>query len=457
MRCTFRQYSIITLLLLVHGGAQAEEFIEIDEHQSSAQLATIDQDMAPISQLANSQPKEPENKASTQTLNYWQMMLDGFALKPLNSTAVSDLTRLYSNNISFIMQSLQRASPYMSNVIDALLQRDMPTELALLPVIESGFNPSALSSASAAGIWQFIPETGKRYGLQQSWLRDERRDPLSATDAALNYLQGLHQQFGDWHLALAAYNCGEGCVVRAQQRAREAHRNTDFSGISPYLPLETRNYVPRLVAVSNILSNYRQNLSALPRISDTPRITRIMINHPVDISSLARLVDMRYEELSLLNAGISRQVIPPNNIIWLPDNKIIKLRTMISESDKDASELLMNIRPVKSNAGESLAAFSERYMVDMDELRRINGISRSLSKIASGTLFIPRQKNEPVSSQNLTSLEPLKMVGEKTLRASKPLTTNDALLLAAHPEIMANSGWLPGRLKLSGNRSGRKQ
>jgi len=376
----------------------------------------------------------------------------GFGIASLNSKAVADYTRFYGSHTDFVLQALQKSSLYLPSIIDELEYRGMPTDLALLPIIESGFDPRATSTAAAAGIWQFIPSTGKRFGLQQTWLRDERRDPLTATSAALDYLQALYNQFGDWHLALASYNCGEGCVASAQLKARQSGRGIDFLSISPWLPVETQNYVPRFIAVRNIIANTDLN-RLLPDIRKAD-ITPVSFSEPVDLATLSLASGMSLSDLKLLNAGILRQVVMNNGSpIWISQEGLSKLKASFAKPDKPAQSL-MNLKAVRAFPGETLSHFAVRQEVSVDAVRGINGIHPSLNTIASGTLFIPVKTGEVAFSGDESILAPLKMVGEETLwKQNQYLSVSDKMLLASHPNIIENSGWIPGRLTLIGNKN----
>ncbi len=375
----------------------------------------------------------------------WHRIAASTLIPATPDAQVAQLTTLYINNPSFLLHALRRATPLIREIVNRLEARGMPLELALLPVIESGYNPVALSSARAMGIWQFIPETGKRYGLRQTWLRDERRDPLTATDAALDYLQRLHNQFGDWQLALAAYNSGENRVGNALQAARAAGKKGEFSNLGPWLPAETRNYVPRFNAICNAYRLlFRQGLS-LPH--PQAHITRIVIDHPVDLHSLARLTELSHAELSLLNAGILRNVVSTaQGPIWLPEPALHKLREKLAAAGNEGAGMLMNFKPVTVNQSISLKAVAEQQQIDMATLRRINGIHPTLEIVKSGTLFVPRKPGDEPFDGQLDQLPPLHMLGDEILRPVAP--PRNQLFLAVRPKIIGESGWVPGRLQL---------
>jgi hypothetical protein len=403
--------------------------------------------------LVKSDPNHPsQSMPPLKSSKLSSRLQAGFGIANINSNAVAEYTRFYGSHTDFISQALQKSAPYLPYVIDEIEYRGMPTDLALLPIIESGFDPRATSSAAAAGIWQFIPSTGKRFGLQQTWLRDERRDPLTATSAALDYLQALYNQFGDWQLALASYNCGEGCVAKAQAKARQAGHDTDFIGISSWLPVETQNYVPRFIAVRNIIAG--TDLSRLLQTNSKPAITQISFSEPVDLGTLSAVSGMPLADLKLLNAGILRQVVTANsNPIWISQDGLSRLKTELGKADKPIQSLI-NLKAAKALPTETLAHFASRQNVSVEEVRSINGIHPSLNVIASGTLFIPIKRGEPAFSGDESSLTPLKMVGEeKLLKQNQYLSNSDKMLLAAHPSIIENSGWIPGRLKLVGSQN----
>ena len=203
----------------------------------------------------------------------WQRIRKGFLLEPLDSPLVVENEAWYSSRPDYIKRFVDRGSRYLHHIVEEVEKRNMPTEIALLPVVESAFNPLAYSRSKASGLWQFIPSTGKNYGLRQDWYKDNRRDIVAATHAALNYLQRLYDMFGSWELALAAYNCGEGCVGRAIAANQRRGLPTDF--LSLKLPPETMNYVPKLIAVKNIVlspATYGIDLESIP---DQPYFTTV--------------------------------------------------------------------------------------------------------------------------------------------------------------------------------------
>jgi len=246
-------------------------------------------------------------KALAQPADLWERIRNGFGIPPLDHPLVREHERWFVERPDQLRAILGRGRLYLHFIVEETEQRGLPLELVLVPIIESGFNPMALSPAQAAGIWQFIPGTGTRFGLAQSRDLDERRDVMASTAAALQYLARLHSQFGDWHLALAAYNWGENAVARAVERVRASGKKVTFDALS--LPEETRNYVPRLLALSNIIANPSAYGITLDEIPNKPFFAKIALRTEIDFPTAAKLSGMTQEELRALNPGLNRSGI----------------------------------------------------------------------------------------------------------------------------------------------------
>ncbi|MFO1364130.1 MAG: transglycosylase SLT domain-containing protein [Burkholderiales bacterium] len=227
----------------------------------------------------------------------WERIRAGFAIPDLTGKLVVQRQAWYAQRPEQLRLIVERSRRYLFHIVEALERRGMPTELALLPMVESAFNPMAYSRAHASGLWQFIPSTGRNYNLEQNWWYDARRDIMASTVAALDYLQSLHEQFGDWHLALAAYNMGENGLARAIERNRARRRPTDYASLA--LPKETRAYVPSLQAFKNIVADPAAATTS-PSIR-TPPVRLVTLAHDVDFKVAARLAEMPVEELVALN------------------------------------------------------------------------------------------------------------------------------------------------------------
>jgi membrane-bound lytic murein transglycosylase D len=243
----------------------------------------------------------------TNDVDLWARIRRGYMVNDLSSDLVANHEQWYASRPSYIGRMTERSSKYLYHVVEELERRNMPTELALLPFIESAFNPQAVSGAKAAGMWQFMPATGKYFSLRQNVFRDDRRDVLASTKAALDYLQKLHRMFGDWHLALAAYNWGEGSVKRAIAKNQREGLATDYSSLS--MPDETRNYVPKLLAVKNIVANPQVFNATLPEIPNHPYFQSVTITRDLDVALAAKLAEIKLEDFKSLNPSANKPVI----------------------------------------------------------------------------------------------------------------------------------------------------
>jgi len=244
-------------------------------------------------------------KLLTRPSDLWERLRQGFAIPDLDSPLVAVHEGWYAARPELLRGILGRARRYLHFIVEEVERRGLPMELALLPAVESGFNPMALSSAQASGLWQFIPGTGSRYKLEQTARFDARRDVLASTGAALDYLQSLHGLHHDWHLALASYNWGENSVLRAVER-RDARgtRGGGFTGL--VMPEETRNYVPRLMALRNIVLEPEKFGLDLGDLPDEPYFSRVPLDFDLDLRLASRLADVPYEDLLALNPGYKR-------------------------------------------------------------------------------------------------------------------------------------------------------
>jgi membrane-bound lytic murein transglycosylase D len=238
----------------------------------------------------------------------WGRVRAGFGMPTLDNALVREHEQWYSSRPDYVKRMTERGSRYLFHVVEELERRNMPTELALLPFIESAFNPQAMSSARASGMWQFMPMTGKDYDLKQNLFRDDRRDVLASTRAALDYLGRLNKMFdGDWQLSLAAYNWGEGNVKRAIERNRRAGLSTDYESLN--MPAETRHYVPKFQAVKNIVTAPQNFSLELPPLENHPYFVSVPIRRDIDVSVAAHLAGMTLDEFKMLNPQMNKPVI----------------------------------------------------------------------------------------------------------------------------------------------------
>jgi membrane-bound lytic murein transglycosylase D len=334
--------------------------------------------------------------ASQSAGSLWERIRSGFAMPEIESALVARHEAWYLNHPDYTQLMIERSRLYLYYIVEEVQKRGMPTEVALLPMIESGYNPGAYSRAHAAGIWQFIPSTGKRYGLQQNWWYDGRRDVLTATRAALDYLQQLHAQFGDWYLALAAYNWGENGVTRAIAQNRAKRKPTDYRSL--HMPRETRNYVPKLQAVKNIIVNPRGVGFPLEDIPDQPYFTTVTTPEHIDMQVAARLAEMSEDDFKSLNPGHTRPVITSNGsrTLLLPIDKA----GIFNANLKDYDQPLVSWQTYTLKKHETLEQIAEQFGIRTARLKEINGINRHLTVPAGRTLLVPM--NEETQSSNLT-------------------------------------------------------
>ena len=333
----------------------------------------------------------------------WQRIRMGFALEALDSPLVAEHEAWYSSRPEYIKRFVDRGSLYLHYIVEQVEKRKMPMEIALLPVIESAFTPKATSRAKASGLWQFIPSTGKNYGLKQDWWRDNRRDVVAATDAALNYLQRLHDMFGSWELALAAYNCGEGKVARAIAANEKRGLPTDYMSLK--LPPETVNYVPKLIAVKNIVlspPSYGIDLESVP---DEPYFTEVQAPKRIDVKVAAQLAGMTEAEFVALNPAHNKPVaIAPEGTLILPLDKADAFKANLESYDKP----LVSWTTYAAHKGESLDAIAHKHNVTMAQLRAANDpikLDKKGRLRASGPVLVPikRDPKEPIKVAQLTA------------------------------------------------------
>jgi membrane-bound lytic murein transglycosylase D len=307
----------------------------------------------------------------------------------LENRAVKQRVAWYARNQDYLDRVAQRATPYIHYILEALDERGMPLDLALLPVVESAFHPFAYSRSHASGIWQFIPGTGKQYGLKQNWWYDGRRDITEATRAALDYLEKLNDQFdGDWQHALAAYNSGERNVERSINRNKRANKDTDFFSLR--LPRETRGYVPSLLAVAEIVANPDKYGITLKPIPDEPYFEKVDIGGQLDLSTAADLTGLTVDELYTLNPGLNRWATDPQgpHSLLIPIDKATEFKNGLAEIPVE-ERVGWNQHIIKQ--GETLGGIADRYRTSIDTIKATNNIRGNLIRTGQ-FLVIPTSK-----------------------------------------------------------------
>jgi membrane-bound lytic murein transglycosylase D len=302
----------------------------------------------------------------------WQRIRDGFAMPDLNSPLVQEKTAWYAARPDYLKRVFERGRLYLHHIVEEIEKRGLPTELALLPMVESSFNPMAYSRAHASGLWQFIPGTGRRYELQQNWWYDGRRDIVASTAAALGYLSDLYDMHGDWHLALASYNWGENAVARAIEKNRAASLPTDYASLT--MPAETQHYVPKLQALKNLVLNPQAFGIQLDPIPNEPYFTTVTKTRDIDVQLAAKLAEMTVEEFVALNPGFSRPLIRASVTprIVLPADKVEVFHENLTRHDENS---LVSWKTYQPGRGEKLEAIAKKFGLSAAQLREVNGIA----------------------------------------------------------------------------------
>ncbi len=316
----------------------------------------------------------------------WKRIRSGFALQDLDSPLVARHEAWYMRHPDYVERMMERSKLYLYYIVEEVEKRGMPTEIALLPMIESAFIPTAQSRRKASGIWQFVPGTGKKYGLEQDWWYDGRRDVIDATQAALDYLQNLYNEFGSWELALAAYNCGEKKIARllTQNRAKALPQN--YQSLKK-LPRETRNYIPKLIAIRNIVSDPAAYGLSLDEIPNAPYFSTVSAPSHIDVMLAAQLAEMPLEEFVSLNPAYMRPVIKAETAtLLLPVDKV----DTFAENLENHDEPLVSWQIYRAGKSEWLDKIAQRFGISLARLKQVNGIRpRSKITVAGQMLLVP--------------------------------------------------------------------
>ena len=353
--------------------------------------------------------------AAAARTDLWARVRIGLAVPNLESDHVRKWEQWYGSRPDYVQRMTERGGRYLFHIVEEVNKRGLPTELALLPFIESAFNPQAMSSAKASGMWQFVPATGRDFSLRQNMFRDDRRSVLASTRAALDYLQGLHKQFGDWQLALAAYNWGQGSVQRAIAKNQRAGLPTDYASLQ--MPDETRNYYPKLQAVKNIVLRPEAHGITLPPLRNHPYFISVAINRDIDVDMAARLADLPLEEFKQLNpqmnkplimASITPQVLLPydnaNRFVHALDQHRGALATWT------AWQAPRTLRPADA---------AKQTGMSEQQLREVNNIPKGMLVKAGSTLLVHRSAAlatdvaEQVAEQATLALAPDRPPGKR--------------------------------------------
>ena len=333
----------------------------------------------------------------------WERIRNGFTLEELDTPLVQNHVAWYANRPDYVRRMVERSQLYLYHIVEEVEKRGMPTEIALLPMIESAFNPQALSRSRASGIWQFIPSTGKSFGLEQNWWYDGRRDVTAATDAALDYLQKLHDMFGSWELALAAYNWGEGSVSRAIAKNQKMGLPTDY--LSLKMPAETRNYLPKLMAIKQIVMDPEASGLALASIPNRAYFATVTTKQHIDVAVAARLAGMPLTEFVSLNPAYNRPVINAREerTLLLPVDKAETFASNLENYDKP----LVSWQSYTPTRGEKIDNVARRFSISVARLKQLNNITKRNRLSAGQTLLVPfgRGNRAPVINEAMPAME----------------------------------------------------
>lgn len=336
----------------------------------------------------------------------WARIKDGYAMPNIESEYTANHEAWYASRPDYMKRMIERSQKYLFHVVEEVQKRGMPTEIALLPMVESAFNPQAYSRSSASGIWQFVPATGKDFGLKQNWWADNRRDVTAATSAALTYLQKLHGMFGTWELALAAYNAGEGTVQRAIERNRSRGLPTDYQSLD--LPPETKNYVPKLQAIKNIITDPEHFGLKITSIPNQAYFTRVNAPKQIDTKLAAQLAEISLEEFNSLNPSYNRPVITSSGEIHqflLPTWAAERFTNNLENYNKP----LTSWQTYSAKRGERMDNIAKKFGINVNQFRGVNSLSDSKKIRTSQAVLVPvsfSTRSQPIDDNaDVTNIE----------------------------------------------------
>ena len=376
------------------------------------------------------------NPSQANHNNLWSRMRQDFRMSEVNPEIVRRHETYYSTRSAYFNRTVERSRPYLYHILSEVEKRNMPSEIALLPFIESAFVTKARSHVGASGLWQFMPATGRHYGLAQNNIYDGRHDIYASTNAALNYLQYLHNMFGDWSLALAAYNWGEGNVSRAVNRARSQGLEPVYENLN--MPNETRNYVPKLLAVRNLVSNPQVFGLNLSNIENKPYFEAISINSPMDINAITRLANISQAEFEALNPSFKVPVFMPENgqrKLLLPVGAVNAFERNLRNAPKES---LLSYDILRSDGATTLSDIADRNGVSVADLRRTNGLSSNTIRAGLPILVAKNSLNNSQLGRGVQMLADNKPAGDDPLgnlirRNSQNIAERTSTVAAAKP------------------------
>ncbi len=391
-----KAFLLLSMLVLLVGCNSAQLRSEIPSHNQQTVVGVVEALPTPIKAII--EPKqtpilneikvdqEPIFSTTKQEDDIWSRLRKGFRLHQPVDPRIEREVEWYTRHPGYIARIQERAAPLIHFILEEAEKRNMPTEVVLLPVVESAFQPFAFSPGRAAGLWQFIPSTGRHYGLKQNWWYDGRRDIIASTHAALDFLQTLARTFdGDWELALAAYNSGSGTVSRSIKKNRKRGKETNFWSLK--LPKETQDYVPRLLAISKIIDNPSIYGITLDPIPNQPQIGTVDIGGQLDLALAAEMAEMSIKEIYSFNPAYNRWATAPDgpHRLTLP---LTKIPTFQAALEKLAPSQRLRWKRYKIKAGDSLGVIARKHNTTLSLLKKVNKIKGN--RIRAGKhLFIP--------------------------------------------------------------------
>jgi membrane-bound lytic murein transglycosylase D len=429
------------------GPAQIEAAIEALDAQTQGQRPLVSE-VTPGSTHAAGAPSD-----------LFERIRSGFVIADMDEDAIDREERWYASHPAYLDRTFKRGERYLYHIVKELEARKMPLELALLPIVESAFNPVAYSRARASGLWQFIPGTGKRYGLKQNWYYDGRRDVVAATTAALDYLQALSDEFdGDWLLAIAAYNAGEGGVARAVERNRAAGKPMDFFSLK--LPKETRAYVPKLLAMRRIVADPNGHGLEFAPIDNEPYFAKVDTAGQIDLHVAAELANVSQEELIALNPAFNHWVTDPEgpHHLLVPADREAQLIAGLADlpPEKRVRVVYHHVRP-----GDTLGGIADKYGVSVAALRASNRIRGTMIRPGQDLLVTSapgmsmaslerEQETAPVASRKagkhvvrrgdtLWSIAKARGVSMNSLASTNGLKSNETLAVGQVLDVPASA------------------
>lgn len=368
-----------------------------------ASCSTVKQAEKPATDTASAQPVSPPEDTGPDVEvrdhdsdpgNLWEVIAKGYDFPEISDAKVNKNLRWLSNNQRYLDRITERSKPYLYYVANEMRKNGLPMELALLPIVESAYDPFALSPSKALGVWQFMPQTGRNFGLKQNHWYDGRRDIIASTDAAVRYLQRLNTMFdGDWLLSIAAYNAGEGTIRRAIEKNRKQGKGTDFWSLP--LSQQTQSYVPQLLALSKVIAAPGKYELELGEIPNNPYFTRVNVSAPIDLAQAARMADIDPKELRNLNAGYNKWITDPTgpHQLLVPVADAAQFTLALDKLPKISPIQVAGDYKVKS--GDTLGAIAKRFGTSVAAIQSANNLKTAQLRVGQ-SLSIPGQA--PMSS-----------------------------------------------------------